>query len=185
MYGIVAIFDEETEQIIKDIWKELSEKSISFYAYEVINRKPHITLASYNHLNKIDFTKQFDEYFENKSELDITINSIGSFLNTGTLYFSPNVTKDLIEFHEDYHFHFKQYNDNPDSMYLPNKWIPHCTLANRLTTEKLSEAYTYCLNRQELIVGKLKEVAIIEFVNKNNVPIIYSKKLKTKLKTRK
>ena len=32
MYGLIAIFDEKTEQLIKEIWKQLSEKSISFYA---------------------------------------------------------------------------------------------------------------------------------------------------------
>lgn len=34
MYGLVALFDERTEKIIKEIWKELQEKSISFYANE-------------------------------------------------------------------------------------------------------------------------------------------------------
>lgn len=52
MYGLIALFDEKTEQIIKDIWKELKEQSISFYAYEVEDRIPHITLASYNDLNQ-------------------------------------------------------------------------------------------------------------------------------------
>ncbi len=52
MYGVVALFDAKTEQIIKDIWTELREKSISFYADEVVDRKPHITLASYHSLDK-------------------------------------------------------------------------------------------------------------------------------------
>lgn len=45
MYGVVAHFDEKTEHSIKEIWKELSELSISTYAEEVPNRRPHITLA--------------------------------------------------------------------------------------------------------------------------------------------
>ena len=43
MYGVVALFDEKTENIIKVIWEELREQSISFYAYEVEDRRPHIT----------------------------------------------------------------------------------------------------------------------------------------------
>ncbi|WML48684.1 hypothetical protein RCG23_00590 [Neobacillus sp. PS3-34] len=46
MFGVIALFDEQTEQIINDIWKELREKLISFYAEEVEDRRPHITLAS-------------------------------------------------------------------------------------------------------------------------------------------
>lgn len=179
MYGVVALFDAETEQIIKDIWTELREESISFYADEVVNRKPHITLASYQSLDKLRFIEQLDDFYENKLEIDISFNSIGSFLNTGILYFSPNVTKNLIEFHENFHIQFKHFNDNPKSIYLPEKWIPHCTLANRLSPDKLVEAYNYCLYRNDAIVGKIQEIGIIEMVSKNNAPIIYSKSLKS------
>ncbi|WP_088012263.1 2'-5' RNA ligase family protein [Gottfriedia acidiceleris] len=177
MYGVIALFDEKTEQIIKDIWTELSEKSISFYADEVVDRIPHITLASYHNLDKKSFFDQFDNFYENKPKINITLNSIGSFLNTGTLFFSPIVSRDLVDFHEDYHIYFKQFNDNPNSMYLPGKWVPHCTLANRLSPDKLVEAYHYCLNRNDILVGNLQRVAIIEMINKNNAPIIYSKYL--------
>ncbi|MFF2878064.1 2'-5' RNA ligase family protein [Gottfriedia sp. NPDC057991] len=177
MYGVVALFDAETEQIIKDIWTELREKSISFYADEVVDRKPHITLASYHSLDKLKFIEQLDDFYENKPEIDIRFHSIGSFLNTGILYFSPNVTKNLIEFHENFHIQFKHFNDNPESVYLPEKWVPHCTLANRLSLDKLVEAYNYCLYRNDTIVGKLQKIAIIEMVSNNNAPIIYSKSL--------
>lgn len=177
MYGVVALFDERTDQIIKNIWAELKEKSISYYADEVVDRKPHLTLASYHNLDKIRFIEQLDEFYENKSEIDIMFQSIGSFLNTGILFFTPNVTKDMIEFHENFHSQFKQFNDNPNSMYLPGKWVPHCTLANRLSSDQLVEAYKYCLYRNDTIVGKIKEIGIIEMVSKNNAPIIYSKSL--------
>lgn len=179
MYGVVALFDAETEQIIKDIWTELREKSISFYADEVVDRKPHITLASYHSLDKLRFIEKLDDFYENKPEIDISFNSIGSFLNTGILYFSPNVTKNLIEFHENFHIQFKHFNDNPKSIYLPEKWIPHCTLANRLSPDKLVEAYNYCLYRNDTIVGKIRGIGIIEMVSKSNAPIIYSKSLKS------
>ena len=178
MYGVVALFDERTEQIIKNIWTELREKSISFYADEVVDRKPHLTLASYHKLDKVRFTDQLNEFYENKPEIDIMFNSIGSFFNTGILCFTPNVTKELIEFHENFHRHFKQFNDNPKSMYLPGKWVPHCTLANRLSPDKLVEAYKHCLYRNDTIVGKIKEIGVIEIVSKNNAPMIYSKSLK-------
>jgi 2'-5' RNA ligase len=105
MYGVIALFDERTEQMIKDIWRELSEKSISFYAEEVEDRSPHITLASYKDLNCIEYIKQLDVFYENKSEIDITFKTIGTFLNSGALFFSPIVTKELLEFHSQHHKH--------------------------------------------------------------------------------
>ncbi|TQR19414.1 2'-5' RNA ligase family protein [Psychrobacillus vulpis] len=184
MYALIAILDEKTELIIKDIWKELYEKSISIYAYEVENRIPHITLASYNDLNKAEYVKQMDEFYEDKSAIDITFHSIGSFLNSGALFFSPTVTIELMEFHSNHHRYFERFNDNPNSLYLPNNWIPHCTLANRLSPEKLSEAFNYCSKRNSTIQGKIKEVALIDVTNKNKAPIVYSKELNEKNTTK-
>jgi 2'-5' RNA ligase len=182
MYGVIALFDEKTEQIIKDIWKELSEKSISFYAEEVEDRRPHITIASYNDLNKSEFIRLMDKFYDDKTNVDITFSSIGSFLSSGTLFFLPTVTTELIEFHFNHHEYFKEFNDNPNSLYLPGKWIPHCTIANRLSHEKLTEAFSYCSKRKGTIHGKINKIALIELVYENNkcvkAPIIYSKTLK-------
>ncbi len=177
VYGFIATFDEKTDHIIKDIWKELNQKSISSYAYEVESRKPHITLASYNDLNQFDFMKQMDDYYNGKTVIDISFNTIGSFLNSGALFYTPTVTKDLIDFHSNHHKNFIHFNDDPSSLYLPDSWIPHCTIANRLTAEKLSEAFNYCSTRNDTILGQLVEVALIDVSNKDRAPIIHSKKL--------
>jgi 2'-5' RNA ligase len=118
MYGVIALFDEKTEQIIKDIWKELSEKSISFYAEEVEDRRPHITIASYNNLNKSEFIRLMDKFYDDKTNVDITFSSIGSFLSSGTLFFLPTVTTELIEFHFNHHEYFKK-----SSMIIPIRCI--------------------------------------------------------------
>jgi 2'-5' RNA ligase len=182
MYWVVALFDEKTEQIIKDIWNELSEKSISFYAEEVKDGRPHITLGSYTDLDKSKYIKLMDSFYEHKSSINITFNTIGSFLNYGTLFFSPTVTKELIDFHIQHHEYFKEFNGKANSLYLPGKWIPHCTLANRLSPEKRSEAFHYCLKRSDTIYGKITGVALIELVDEDNecvkAPIIFSKRLK-------
>lgn len=176
MYGVIAVLDEKTECIIKDIWHELKERSISFYAEEVFDRRPHITLASYNRLNILEYQKHMDEFYVNKPMIDISFQSIGSFLNSGALYYAPVVTKELIVLHSKHHQHFEQFNDTHNSIYSPNKWIPHCTLANRLSPEKLSEAFNYCSRGHSTIHGKIIEIAMIEIVNQS-APVIYSKKL--------
>jgi hypothetical protein len=182
MYWIIGLFDEKTEQIIKNIWKKLSEESISFYEEEIKEGRPHITFGSYYDLNKTEYIRLLDKFYEDKNGIDITFNTIGSFLNYGTLFLSPTVTKELIDFHSGHHEYFKEFNENANSLYLPGKWIPHCTLANRLPPEKLSEAFNYCLKGNDIIYGNIKEIALIELVSEDSecveAPIIYSKPLK-------
>lgn len=178
MYGFIAVFDDATEQLVKNIWAELHEKTISSYAYEVKDRIPHITIASYNRLNTEQFMKHMDVHYCDQSALDITFSSIGTFLQSGALYLAPTVTKQLLTFHENHHKNFQHFNDDPESLYLPGRWIPHCTLANRLPQEKLIEAFKYCSERIETVFAQIQEVALIDLTDKGKAPIIYSKDLK-------
>lgn len=177
MYGVVAFFDEKTEEVIKEIWIELEEQEISFYAYEVEDRRPHITIASHRKLNMANYIEAIDYWYSDKSSIDLSFNSLGSFFNSGTLFLSPVISKELMEFHAEHHRHLHEFNDNPSSLYLPGNWIPHCTLANRLSEEKLLEAFHYCLKRNGAIKGKLNEVAILDLQDPMKAPIIYAKQL--------
>lgn len=181
MYGLIALFDQNTEQLIKEIWKELKMQSISFYAEEVENRKPHITLASYNQLEQGDFIQWMDQFYDSISQVEITFNTLGTFLNSGTLFLTPTMSTSLSNLHRNHHDYFKKFNDNPDSLYLPGKWIPHCTLANRLTHKKLCEAFSYCSQKIGTIQARITEVALIETIFLNGrcvrAPEVHSKKL--------
>ncbi len=174
MFAMIALFDRVTEQRIKNVWQQLKDHSISSYAFEVEDRRPHLTIASYNNLNLTEFIRQMNESYNDMHPLEITFNTIGSFLNSGTLFLSPTVTRELIEFHSNHHKCFHSFHDNPDSLYMPGKWVPHCTIANRLSKEKLSEAFRFCIEREGTFVGQISEVALIDVSEKNKAPIIYS-----------
>ncbi|WP_433750828.1 2'-5' RNA ligase family protein [Falsibacillus pallidus] len=177
MYGLIALFDNITEQFIKNIWSGLKENFISSYAYEVEDRRPHITIASYNHLDVDKFISQINAKYKSQPAIDIKLSTLGSFLNSGTLFLAPTITRDLNEFHSKHHTHFQVFNDNPNSIYLPNHWIPHCTLANRLSPQKLTEAFSFCSKLCSERHGKITEIALIDVSVKSKAPIIYSIKL--------
>ncbi|MEK5520494.1 2'-5' RNA ligase family protein [Heyndrickxia sp. FSL W8-0423] len=178
MYGIIAHFDRETEEYIKTIWKELSELSISSYAEEVRNRRPHLTLASYNALDEEKFIRRFTDFYESEFELPVEMGSLGTFMNSGLLFLAPTPSIELLEFHDRYHRSFADFADLSDSLYLPNKWVPHCTLANRLSLGKLKEALVYCSQRMGKIQAKICEVSIIKMVDRMTVPTIHTCYLK-------
>jgi 2'-5' RNA ligase len=178
MYGVIALFDKQTEKEINELWMELKEMGLSTYAFEVEDRRPHVTIASYNSIDEEKLIKKMDDYYNNVHSLAITFHSVCSFFNMGILYYSPIVTTELLRFHGNHHTYFESFNSDHNSMYLPEKWVPHCTIANRITSENVATAYEYCLNRFDRIVGKIEEIAIIKIKSKTKAPIIFSKKLK-------
>lgn len=182
MYGVIACFDNQTEKYFKNLWKLLVENDISYYSEEVEDRRPHITIADYNKLDEKKFIEDMDKFYGSKSGIQVTLSVLGTFLNSGTLFVAPTLSKELLSFHNNHHEYFKQYNDEPNSFYLPSKWIPHCTIANRLSQEKLVEAFNYCSQNIGVIKAQISEISLIKVKYEDNksvgVSTIFSKKLR-------
>lgn len=181
MFAVVAHFDQKTEQIINSLWKGLSDSSISDYAYEVSDRKPHITFADYLDIDD-EFLLAFKSLYSSKVKVQVVFNTLSTFLNTGTLMLAPTPSKQLIDLHTEHHTSFHKYS-NPESLYLPNRWTPHCTITNRLSPTKLTAAFDYCSKQLVTLHSEIVEIAVIKITYDNNkavgVSIIGNERLST------
>jgi 2'-5' RNA ligase len=148
--------------LFKNLWRGLSENHITQYGIEPKGRRPHITIADYDSLDIAEFRELFNKFYEDKSKIDLCLNIIGSFINTGTLFLSPTLTIELLDFHRDHHEIFKAFYKNENSLYLPGRWSPHCTIASRLSEEEMIQGFGYCKTNLDKVCGKLSEVALIE-----------------------
>ena len=178
MYALVACFDTRTETTVRELWDELSLRGISQYAFEVENRTPHVTLASYETLSVEAFIQQMDEWYPMQSRFELTFQSIGSFLNTNILYLTPLVDDRLLHFHRRHHDVFQTFHDSDSSMYVPSRWVPHCTLANRLSETKYVEAVTYMMRYGKTIQGFITRVELIRLTSPNRVDVVHAVDLK-------
>jgi 2'-5' RNA ligase len=182
-YALVAYLDYETEACFRTLWRDLSEKSITQYGVETTGKRPHITIADYDSLDKDRFVDLLHKFYKDKLKVDIALNILGTFINTGTLFLSPTLSTELLDFHSSHHNCFKEFNKDENSFYLPGKWSPHCTIASRLSEDDMVQAFRYCKNNLNKIYGKLNEIALIEVqLNEYGIAIedtiIFSKELK-------
>ena len=181
MYGVIALFDERTEKQIQRLWNELYDRNLSHYSKAVEDRRPHITLAAYRNLKKALFIRQMDEFLNATNRMPVTLGTLGTFLPSRTVFLSPTPTKALLDWHHRYHERFKRYNDNPSSLYLLGKWIPHCTIANHLSKEQYRGTFEYCAEHFQTLHAYIEEVALIELEYDGDrcvrAPILFSKRL--------
>jgi 2'-5' RNA ligase len=182
-YAFVAYLDNETESCFNKIWLELSESNITQYGVENKGKRPHITIADYDNLDKNVFIEQVDKFYEGDNKISIYFNMLGTFINTGTLFVAPTLSTELLDFHKSHHNHFAKFNENEKSFYLPGKWTPHCTIASRLNEEKMIQAFAYCKNNINKIHGKISELALIEVrLNSDGIAtedrVVFSKELR-------
>ena len=182
-YALVGYLDNETEACFKKLWKDLSENNVTQYSVETKGKRPHITIADYDNLDKDKFVDILNKFYEDKSKVAITLNILGTFINTGTLFLAPTLSTELLHFHSSHHDYFKSFNENENSFYLPGNWSPHCTVASRLSDDNMIQAFRYCKDKLNKIHGKLNEIALIEVeFNEDEVAIedtvVFSKELK-------
>jgi 2'-5' RNA ligase len=183
VYALVAYLDYETEEWFRKTWKDLSQKNITQYGVETKGKRPHITIADYDNLDKERFVNLLNKFYKDKLKVDISLNILGTFINTGTLFRSPTLSTELFDFHSSHHNYFKEFNIDENSFYLPGKWSPHCTIASRLSEDNMIQAFRYCKNNLNEIYGKLNEIALIEIeFNEEGIAIedtvVFSKELK-------
>ena len=182
-YALVGYLDNETESHLKKMWKYLSENNITQYGVEKKGNRPHITIADYDNLEKDIFVDLLNKFYEDKPKIDIVLNILGTFINTGTLFLAPTLSTELFDFHRNHHIYFKEFNKNKESFYLPGKWSPHCTIASRLSDDNMIQAFRYYKNNSNKIYGKLSEISLIEIeLNDDGIAIkntvVFAKALK-------
>lgn len=161
-YALLAYFDHETELELQQFWFELNELGITDYGVIVKNRRPHITLADYQNIDIEKLSLKIQQYFHYQTQVQIHLNTWGSFIGNKMLYLAPTMTKELLELHSNYHEKFKEFNQNPNSYYLPDRWVPHCTIAGHLTDERMIKVFGYCQRRVRCIHTKIVEVGLVE-----------------------
>lgn len=161
-YAFVGYFDYETEAHFREIWKGLSDSNITQYGVETKGKRPHITIADYDNLDINRFVELLDDFYDNKPKIDVSLNILGTFITTGTLFIAPAMSTELYDFHKNHHSYFKAFDKNKNSFYLTGMWSPHCTVASRLSEGNMIQAFGYCKRNISKINGKINEVALIE-----------------------
>jgi len=160
---IVGYFDEKTENFIEDIWQAMKVNNCR----TVENNKPHMTFFD---LMDVDIDTDLIEAIISREDIfNLYVTQIGTFMNTGVLYFQPTITYELLAFHQEFYEIVNDYMAD-DSLYRPDVWIPHITIDIDLTDEELIQAFED-IREVKPFKLKFKTMAIIEVTYENNKPV--------------
>lgn len=99
--------------------------------------------------------------------------SIGTFPTNGTIFLAPTTTDEMLRFHYSCHDYFKTFHDNLNSYYVPGKWIPHCTIANRVNTNQFLSVMEYVYEKFDFATASIEKLKLIK-VNYENGSAISS-----------
>ncbi|MGG0185614.1 2'-5' RNA ligase family protein [Bacillus rhizoplanae] len=162
LYAVIVTFDEIFAAHIKKKWDELSD--LSSYINNIEGLEPHITLADYKYLDVKIFKRELHQFAKCMSTIEIEFSHIGSFPVNGTVFYAPTITENLKQSHTNYHKYFSRFQDNADSYYVPDKWVPHCTVASRLTKIQLGQVFQHVYESFEVMRAVINRIKLIQVV---------------------
>ncbi len=161
-YAIVIFFDKSQSLPIDKVIEELAIKDVSPFMFE--KSIPHITLAIYDEINGKHSKEKIGDFASKFKPVSLVFSHIGLFRSKmNAVFAAPIVTDSLLQHHKNFHDFFKDEGINSWENYLPNNWVPHCTLAFDVSENKTDEAFSICQNLVLPITINTSSIGIMEF----------------------
>ncbi|GGE67156.1 2'-5' RNA ligase family protein [Priestia taiwanensis] len=173
MYAVVALFDEKSEAKIEQLSQKLASKRLPIHAQHVKGIRPHVTLATYHKLPLHRIPIYIQTFCQMTRPLPILFSALSSFPPGGTLFLAPTVTIELLNMHTSYHSVCRSFADIEHSLYNPQNWVPHCTLANNLTQRELKDAFAYCSEQFSPIEVTITSIGLVHTTFENGKCVRY------------
>ena len=163
--AVVLYFDEITEKTIFSIWQNLAKKRLSSYLLD-IGIRPHITLGAFEQADIKSLSDMTRTFAGDTKSFEINLCSVGSFpVSERLIYYLPVPTKQLLGIHSEYYNFIRPIGLNWGNYYLPENWVPHCTVAEKVFDENVfKQTFWYCCNAGIPIKGRITHIGIFEFM---------------------
>lgn len=162
-YSVELYFDPATEKTLLALRAELVKHGIRPVLDEIQDR-PHISLAVFPDLDPQAFVRHLRAFAAVTAAFPVTLGAVGSFPTAdGVLFLAPAVSPALVETHANFHAIISGLNLNPFEYYLPDNWVPHCTIALDMEPEILSKAFKEARRAFRATTGRVQEIGLVCF----------------------
>lgn len=133
-YAVELVFDEESQKIINNLRIELSKNGIHDEAVKL----NHISIGDYKTDNIEKLKEKVIEFAKTIKPFELSLVSVGTFMTKeNVIFLEPVMTNELIELHNRFIEFMKDFDGILNPYYDIDKWMPHSTIAIRLSDSEL------------------------------------------------
>lgn len=158
MYLISIYFDKTTDNKIRNYMKQIARHTGNAAMLDG-NIPPHITLLAFQSETEVQARAIFERITNNVSAGDLKWVSVGTFLPQ-VIYLTPVLNEYLhglsvITYKEAEHAAV-----SVSPYYRPFSWLPHASLAKRLTKEQMKSAFEVMQNQFAPFDGRVTKIGL-------------------------
>jgi 2'-5' RNA ligase len=161
-HALELFFDAGTESAVRTIWASLEARGLrSMVRSRQGRHRPHVTLTVADRMT----TAQADKAImplRDANDLALKLGSVAVFPGrVGVLYLAVVPTLRLLRLHREIHAQLMGAGVESGRHYLPDVWVPHCTLAEGLTPEQIPTAVA-AVKRLRPIPAEAASVGLVD-----------------------
>lgn len=169
-YAIEARFDADLEEAVLAMWGALESAGIPTPARNGFG--PHLSLALFEDVHEPLLEARLLPFAATTPLVPVQLDAVGVFVSPGDeagqdaiVWLAPVVTEGLITVHRRVHEGvLPDAVRGPEPRYRTDRWIPHCTLTERVPFATAATAVNEVLPRfRPPLLGHLVEVRLVRF----------------------
>ena len=161
-YAVGLLPDGALEESIRGIWDDLRGMGIGSNLLDDRGR-PHLSLAVCQCLPD-GFGERLALFAESIRPIRLSLQAAGTFaLENGVVFLAPSATLELTGVHQRFYDELGDILEGCSSLYMPGRWVPHCTVAMGLAAEEVCRAIGVCAGGRLPLEGSLERAAVMEF----------------------
>ena len=162
-YSIELYFDTAFEIKIRHLWDLLNKNNVPSIMQKIGSR-PHLALSVLNFIEEVEIPNIIQYLVNNHKLFGIEFPAISMIPGKSqTVFLSPSLNVQLIDMQHNLYDHLIEKGYSPQKFYIPNQWLPHCTISKELSFKETLETFTVCENYSVTGNATVTEVGIIEF----------------------
>jgi len=159
-YALELFFDPQAESTVRTLWASLEARGLrSMATAGHCRHRPHVSLLVAEQLT-LDQARAAVEPMTEATDVALRLGSVAVFPGrAGVVYLAVTPTRRLLRLHHALHTHLAAVGVESGRHYLPDAWVPHCTLAQGLTHEQVATA-VHAVKRLRPIDADIVEVGV-------------------------
>lgn len=158
MHALVAFLDDAADREVRGLWRALADAGVAPQARRFA---PHVTLAAGASIPPKARAAVWDE-LAFLALPGVWLSTLAVFPSTeNVLLLAAVVDTELLAVHSAVHDALAGKVRQASALYLPGSWVPHCTLAERISTAQLSAGLS-ALHPVTPVRARLGPVAVLD-----------------------
>ena len=162
-YVIELYFDKTMEDQILAFRESIYRLGVNPVLGKMEDR-PHVSLAVFG-VEEPQKLIQITSFFAKEvKRFPVELAAVGMFpTSSNVVYLQPVPSIQLLTMHKVFCQILEKENINPSRYYLPDHWIPHCTLEFELSDDQFDLAIRLCKKHFSPINGYFESLGVIAF----------------------